>query len=419
MTDRRALIVGSWQVQGGPSHPSPQRVIALTSRWKAVCKAHAFNGLSTPGKPAEIFHNPILSDLIEHTENAESVGDETELLLYFVGHSTRLGDDDLEIILGVDKSGENRRASLKMLLELIRTNARVRRMVVVLDTCHAGHAEEHLFSLRNTQLLALLATGDGYAFNADFSEGVLRALEEPLHKSDQRIDRVSGGMTYRKVFEFARKYVLTRTSRGRTQSPLLIGAYDDLLVSAPVNVPVHFHPFASDRSIYGRLFRIISILAETNLNERRLLERIRSDDVFLLKRGEDGQHESVSPVRLTEYLDFLRAAKWVVQPDSVYRLTEQGRLASRTADFNKRLLAVIEANVLPEDIKLDRLDQILDELLLDAIPTTPIKIRERAAMNGWVLDLTSPVRVALQLLPSTGRFTKGSADALYPAELGG
>jgi hypothetical protein len=40
-------------------------------------------------------------------------------------------------------------------------------------------------------------------------------------------------------------------------------------------------------------------------------------------------------------------------------------------------------------------------------------------MKGKLLRLDVATRVAIQLLPSTGRFLKGAADAIYPSALGG
>ena len=64
------------------------------------------------------------------------------------------------------------------------------------------------------------------------------------------------------------------------------------------------------------------------------------------------------------------------------------------------------------------LNEVVMQLLSDMIPPTPINIQHRAAMLGRLLRLDIPTRLALLLLPSTGRFLKGSADAIFPAELG-
>jgi hypothetical protein len=75
----------------------------------------------------------------------------------------------------------------------------------------------------------------------------------------------------------------------------------------------------------------------------------------------------------------------------------------------------IENNVLSEDVSFKVLDDVVRELLNDMIPPTPIRIQQRAGMKGKVLTLDVATRLALQLLPSTGRFLKGASDAIYPS----
>ena len=100
-------------------------------------------------------------------------------------------------------------------------------------------------------------------------------------------------------------------------------------------------------------------------------------------------------------------------------MTAEGRRASNKASFNREILSVIETYILDGALSYGELDGIVKELLDDMIPPTPIRIRERAGMKGRVLNLTPATRVALQVLPSTGAFLKGAADAIYPSELGG
>jgi hypothetical protein len=74
----------------------------------------------------------------------------------------------------------------------------------------------------------------------------------------------------------------------------------------------------------------------------------------------------------------------------------------------------IESKVFSDGVTFAFLDTIVKELLSDMIPPTPIRIKDRAGMKGTVLELDAPTRLAMQLLPSTGRFMKGAADAIYP-----
>jgi hypothetical protein len=69
-----------------------------------------------------------------------------------------------------------------------------------------------------------------------------------------------------------------------------------------------------------------------------------------------------------------------------------------------------------EGVTFEVLEETVKALLDDMIPPTPVKIKERLGMKGQVLNINAATRVALQVLPSTGQFLKGTADAIYPAE---
>jgi hypothetical protein len=122
---------------------------------------------------------------------------------------------------------------------------------------------------------------------------------------------------------------------------------------------------------------------------------------------------------LNDYLDFLLKAKWMVRPSQKYVLTEVGESACSREIFNRTLLHSIETEILLDGVDFELLDSLIKELLLDMIPPTPIKIKDRAGMKGKVLKLDSATRLAIQLLPSTGQFMKGTADTIFPADLGG
>jgi hypothetical protein len=421
MADRRALIIGSWLAKGR-DRPTPQKVKSLTDRWARVFKIgrYGFRSLTDEHALPVPVHNPTLSELVAHFEHAQSVSDETELLFYFLGHSTALGPDDLRLTIGTSDKGEDRHWNLSSLLDLLHNTTPIRRLVIILDTCHAGRTRD---AFRATQFdyLAMLATGSAYAFDAHFSEGLLGALEESLRKNDQRIDRRAGGVTYRKIFEAARNYVISKPSSAvPPQDPMCFGEYTgDLLLEAPVSVPEGFHPFASDRSIYGRVFRLLEIIRDSkDLDFQRLQVIVGTDRAFLLRRDEDDGDRFLSSERLEDYLDFLRCVEWIAKPSGYYQITERGHRASDKTCFNRTLLDAIEQDVFPENLNLDVLDEIVSELLADNLPPTPIKIKERAGMKGIAFKLTAATRIALQVLPSTGRFLKGSADAIFPSELG-
>ena len=193
MLDRRALIIGSWLAKGRDL-PSQQKVKAITKTWANIFKKKQYNfkSLKDPQSVPQIVYNPELAELTAIFEQAKKITSQTELLLYFLGHSTASGEDDIRLILGQNSEGEDRTCPLSLLLSNIQESSQIRRLIIILDTCHAGRIQNTL-KVTNFQYFAMVASGNAYAFNAQFSEGILKALEEPIKKSDQRIDRLSGG----------------------------------------------------------------------------------------------------------------------------------------------------------------------------------------------------------------------------------
>lgn len=421
MSDRRALIIGSWLAMGR-DRPSHQKVLAIMKRWSKVFKdnQYGFRSVQNRRRKPEIIQHPERSLLTNIFERAGKITQDTELLIYFLGHSTALGENDLSLILRLNEQGEDIKCSLQWLLSTIREAANIRKLVLILDTCHAGRTEE-ILRISDFDYYAMFATGSAYAFDARFSEGILKALEMPLIKKDQRIDRVSGGMTYRKVFEFARNYVIKNaTGDGISQKPTSCGEYlSDLLLEAPLVVPKDYSVYASDRTIYGRLFRLLELIKTGgDLDFLKLKDVLREEQIFLLRRDGARGDQFVSSERLREYLDFLRKAEWVIQPAGRYMLTPNGIKVCNRVNWNRQLLDVIEKKIFPDELTMELLEKIVSELLSDMIPATPIRIKERAGMKGIPVHLDSATRIALQVLPTTGRFMKGAADAIFPSERG-
>ncbi len=417
---RRALILGAWQAPGR-ERPTPQKVRSLTERWVKLFAEdkYGFRSLGNPAAMPVPLHNPKSSELLSQLEDAQGLTADTELLVYFVGHSVSDGENDLKLILGASAEGKDRTVTLSWLLTTIRQHTPVRRLVVILDTCHAGRAREML-RMDGVEVFAMFATGDAYAFEADFSDGLLRTLEQPLQRRDQRIDRRAGGITYRKVFEDARRRVVLGSDRkGEHQDPRSFGEYaNTVLLPAPIAVPTAYNAFASSRSIYARVFRLLQLVDRDRPTIDELRGAIDTDEAFLLRRDEDGDR-SLSTERLMDYVDFLRKVRWLVQPRGQFQLTPEGESALDDLFFNRLLLTAIEDHVFENGITFDFLEQMVKELLADMIPPTPIRIKDRAAMKGVLLNLDDATRLALQLLPSTGQFLKGSADAIYPSEFFG
>jgi hypothetical protein len=419
--DRRALVFGSWLAKGRDK-PSRQRVLSILNRWDKLFKSreYKFKSLTNPQKRPLALKNPSRTDLLRHLdEDSRRITSETEVVLFFLGHSVSVGENDVRLILGTDDNDEDRSISLSWLITTIEKETKIRRLVVILDTCHAGRAID-AFSATRERTYVMFAAGSAYAFDANFSDNVLRALEQPVQKNDQRIDRQKGGTTWQKIFQVARGRTLSSAEDETVQAPISFGDYiGEVLLKAPVRVPQKFNEFASQRSIYGRLFAILHLIKNHHPTFARLTTLIKEGSTFLLRRNDDGKDRFVSPERLNDYLDFLVKAKWVARPEQKYVLTSLGESACNKEVFNKALLRTIETEILLDGMDFEFLETLIKELLADMIPPTPIKIKDRAGMKGKMIKLDTATRLAIQLLPSTGQFMKGTADTIFPSEMGG
>jgi hypothetical protein len=417
--DRRALIIACPRSKGR-DRPTKQKVKSLVKRWSKVAQRYHFHSLRNKRAKADVLISPDRAQLTSLFDERREITDDTEFLVYFLGHSTAHAENDLRLILGIDENGEDKSCILTWLLMTL-YGTPVKKLILILDTCHAGRTAYTLNGLQ-FEYYAMLATGSAYAFDAQFTEGLLRAFEEPLRKSDQRIDRTVGGVTYKKVFEYARSYVIERNNNATSgQVPMSLGDFTgDILRVAPVVVPQAYNLYASRRTIYGRLFLLLQLLLRhQNVTLSQLRTIVGRHDAFLLRRNENSSDDYLSWQRLDDYISFMRTAGWLTQPGGRFQITERGRTASNRNRFNRALLDTIERQVFPEALTLVHLDQVVSELLRDMVPPTPAKIKERAAMKGVAIPLNAATRIALQMLPSTGRFLKVSADTIFPSERGG
>ncbi len=414
--DRRALIIGAWQAPNRPE-PSPQKIISITSRWKRVFEAgrFEFGSLSNKEIVPEPLHNPEYSTIVSEVENASGVSADTELLFFFVGHSVSYGADDVKLILGTTKDGEDRTVRLGTIVDTFLEHGHFGSYVFILDSCHVGRAKPAFQKLE--KWYSMFGAGDEYAFDTAFSEGVLKAFERDIQKNDHRIDRRSEGITYQKLFQEARAHVL-KTNNGRNQEPIDAGGYGNAVVlEVPPRVSDAFNTFTSPRTVYGRVHRLMEMIHEGASSLSALKQAVHSDADFLLKKDKKGVATYVSSKRIKSYLAFLRKSGWLVQPKGTMVLTKEGIDALDRSVFNRDVLEVIEKKIFEGRVTFSVLDIVIKDLLDNMIPPTPANIRARAIRTkSVVLPLDAASRIALQILPSTGRFGKGAADAIFPPE---
>jgi hypothetical protein len=118
-----------------------------------------------------------------------------------------------------------------------------------------------------------------------------------------------------------------------------------------------------------------------------------------------------------DYISFLFSLGFFKWSGSNVKCTAIGRQASERAQFNKFVLNAIEETIFEDHLNYSRLEETIIACLSNYVQPTPAKLQQRYAMMfGDKFVLSDVVRFALQILPSTGRFSRGSSDALFVGE---
>lgn len=415
--DRRMLIVGHWGPDG--TTPNHSRVQGLATRLKKAFGPegnYPFKSMAGKNDGPDVLYNAKDAELTAKIgDDPEDVSDQTLFFLYYIGHAVGADDDDLRIRLRYKSKDQIQvNKNLSTLLGQIR-DAGFKKLILVLDCCHAGRTLK-LYENFPTETFAMLATGKSYAFNCDFSEALLATLERGPSKRDQRIDRTRKGFTYERLFQGARAPFVLRDMKEEERPQRFDGGLEhELLAAAPVIITKGFNPLISRRTVYGRVHACLELLAEAECLRLEFPARLKTKREFLLQNNEDGEDRYVKPQKALEYCDFLVDSKLADLNASRVSISAIGREALN-GSYNKVLLDQIASEVMPLGVSLEHLDEAIEALIGDMIPPTPAMISERLLNRGIHMELTPSLRIALLLLPSTGRFLKSSSDALFPSE---
>lgn len=414
--DRRALIIGHWGPDG--TTPNNARVRGVTQRLEKVLgQEGSYPFLSMSGAPngPDVLHNPSAAELTEKiSDDPEQVNENSLLFIHYIGHAVGAGDNDLRLRLRYrSKGGAPQYMNLSTLLNIVR-DGHFSKLVLILDCCHAGRTLQ-LYENFPQGSFVMLATGTGYAFNCDFSDSIIGTMERAPSKRDQRIDRKRQGFTYERLFEVARSPFVSK-SLGEELLPKSFegGLQHELIAAAPVRITEEYNALVPKRTVYGRVFTCLELLSEATCLRLEFPSFIKRRREFLVE-GEEGEGKYLSVDRARQYCDFLLESGLVEEENSRLRLSDLGQ-AALDGRFNAIVLDVIFGSVLPAEVTYEVLDETIHSLIQDMIPPTPPMIAERLRNRGIALALKPSVRVALMLLPSTGRFLKSSSDALFPSE---
>jgi Peptidase C13 family len=420
VTNRQAIIIGCWETTGRLSEPSETKIRKRVEEWKILLTSHGFSSFDSRYCELIGMLNPHAIDVVQLFNGDFSCTTEnTELLLYFVGHGESYGDKDLHLILGVNQSREHISESLNRLLERLYRNTKVKNVIMIIDSCFSSRAcdLQILDSRRDTTFV--MTASNAYAYNCSFSDYMLEAFKIPSSKKAELIDKFHGGITYERLFEYARGNMLkSKDSQIACMRPKSSGNYGShLFIECPVVTGNGYRDDVSKRSIYGRIYTLLQFIQTSKMPTYDVIDDFRCNNpIFIINSHTENDGRCVSKSRLDDYLEFLERVNFIHRTENgIYFTTELGNQACLKEKFNGLLLSGIESDILK--FRLSDIDNVIKSLLRDMLVPTPSKIRNRALMNGKLLPLDNVVRLAFHVLPMTGRFLRGSDDTIFPPDL--
>ena len=376
--DRRMLIVGHWGPQ--ETRPSNQRVRALVERLGAILGPkgpHPFLSMSGQTDGPDVLYNPSAADVTHKlADEPENVSDKTLLFFYYIGHAIGVDDDDLFLRLQYKTTGKTvTRVKLSTVLEHI-SESGFRKLIIALDCCHAGRTIS-MYRKFPSDSLAMLATGNGYAFNCEFSEAIVHTLERPSVYRDQRIDRSKRGFTYQRLFSCALGAYLRKTKSNDGRPEMLdSGMGNELIADAPVRITTDYNEFVSRRTVYGRVFTCLVVISENRCLKLTFPEFVRQRREFMIEERSDEENRYITHERAIQYCNFLVESGLVVENNGALDVSASGR-AALNGQYNEMVLDAIQRNILPADVAFSVLDETIASLIVDMIPPTPAMISER------------------------------------------
>lgn len=417
---RRALIVGQWPA-GGVLGPKSQTVQALLRRWDTATSGNGVFpclGIDGTAEGKRTFENISWVDFVQLLEDAPHRRNNEEMLFfYFFGHALpgKAGEANFEF-----KGREERNASYRSSTEVIREIERLKfeRVVIIIDSCHAGRTRPN-FGDPSVAHFFCSSTGTRYTQNAEFTEAFLTELEKPIRRNDFRIDFEKGGIT---IENLVRRCTVQLRRRGvrDTDLPRISGDLKNSLIrNVSGDVSSQYNPLAATSSVYGRIYSIICLIHDNDMREEQIFGKLGELQGFRTRkgRGEEAEDEYVGRQRVTEYIDFLEALGWITRDAGRLNCSARGKEAAERVVYNRVVLEDIERALLRPQVTLHRLKASVLELTSNSISASPGNIKEYLEEDGAILELSANMRIALNLLRSSGLFLSGGAEALYPSPL--
>lgn len=357
-------------------------------------------------------------------ENAQYFDEETLFLLYYFGHGV-VHSNRLHVAFGNSGAGKaNKRPLSDIVNELYSVG--VRKLILIADNCHAGRAKQD-FQVQPTglQYYVLAASSGGYTYYDRNGGRWTSALSQAIERYNQHklVVRGTQDATFAKWFENARE--LAEASDLHPHS-LSGGLEDHTLFVRERRVPSRVLGSRTDRTIYNRLYLLLSMLSKQAQSASELHARVRDQSyrVFLLASGSapEASDTYVSLETVERYL--ARATQWglvALNPRVANQriLTDSGQAALADAGrrYNEILREGIYLYLAGYGVNRDFITRTMVKIMksFDA-PSVNAFLREiRYESVSRSVDRAS-LEFALRMLSQSREFEKSTGSVFFPAE---
>jgi len=409
---RHALIIACTKAATTGTKAIPlSKAEEVTGRWANALSDLDDLSFAWPGsKKPRVLVDPTrgtFTDVLDETVFSD--GD--EILLFYFGHSYPVGPSKVAPTFSKSTIESLKQNDFGWVFEQIFHNP-ISKLYAVLDTCHSGMLAPDLETFRS-KIYCMMAAHNGYTKGA-FSESLLHAIESRSDDVRQLLyDNQAGGVTFEKLFDYGDIQLKPDLEYSE---PVAIGDLGGELVrNEKAGVPEAFRTHSPEKSVYRRVFLVLEILAAkdvTSLNE--VMKEVRESESFLVSSDGPGEKKYISPRRILEYLDFISSIGFLSGGSADLKLTDEGRKASSSANFNILLVTAIMDNLFPETVDLEKLRIFVWEMLKEGVPPTALNVgaRLRKKNLGRIRSIPN-FKFAFTVLPYSGVFHR-APDAIYP-----
>jgi len=416
---RFALLVGSTLSldEATPRIPVDAVRANLDTATEAVSQLGDFSfGWPHPAQPPKRLRpNPSRAKIVSALSGQSVKPSPTDLLLfYYCGHGFVGPNGQLTLALaGASLDGDPINGHLN---EIVREfiAAGFRRIVVVLDCCHAGLTVPDIALNTAAQFYLMAATGRGRSyFDNKLGGRFTRALNEALSPGSRGLlrDPQKNAATLARWFSVAADLV-------HGQQPAAIGNLGDaILFPAETTLQHSFDTKAPPKSLYSKLFRILQVIDRLNQPTlEELYSALKKQKVAAFQiPSPDGKSRYVQKDKIREYLATAAELDIAIEQSQKWRLTAVGRKAIAGNGLHySRVLQEQVFQWLPPEIDEGALRQSLFGLAAAAVLPTLPNIERSLLDKGFPVIMRRDFRIALRLLSYSGVLQRAQPDTFFP-----